>query len=257
VAGSTLPPAALPGGVRRRHRVPVPAGVPPRSAPDVLQPGNGFKMVGPVASAVPTQMVDLHTGGDGPECLLVRPAMHHHPLPVDPLRAVAIPITAPLPQDALAWIDRAGNGSRTNRDHCPLPQRERSPVVDLWRDGFKMGDVHACLHVAEMVDLHSRGDWSAGTLVVPAVGHHQAARRSIPFQPVAAVVATLLPDPTAVVVDEVFGFHVLILGRGGDTPERSFHSAQPRELRSLARTRTTSRSGVPWNPKVRRRSFSR
>ena len=221
MAGSTLPPAALPGGVRGCHHMPALAGVAPRSAPDVLQPGNGFKMIGSVASAVPAQMVDLHTGGDGPECLLVRPAMHHHPLPVDPRCSVAIPITAALPQDALARIDGTGNRSLTNRDRCLLPQRERSLVVDLWRDGFKVSRVDACLHVAEMVDLHSLGDWSAGMLVVPAMGHHQAAGLTIPFQPVAAVVAALLPDPTAVVVDDVFGLHVLILSHGSDTRERS------------------------------------
>jgi hypothetical protein len=257
VAGSTLPSSALPGSVRRRHRMPALAGIPPRSAPDVLLPGNGFEVMGVAASAVPAQMVNLHTGRNRPECLLVCPAMRHHPLSVDPRRAIAVPVTAPLPQDALARFDRAEQGSLANRDGHLLSQRERSLGVDLWRDGFKVSDVHTRLHVTEMVDLHPLGNRSTGTLVVPAVRHHQAARRAIPFQSVATVVAAHLPDPTAVLVDEIFGSHGLIMRRESDSPGLGIHSAQPRGPRSPARTRTTSRSGVPWNPKVRRRSFSR
>jgi hypothetical protein len=219
VAGSTLPSAALPGGVYGRHRMPALTGIPPCSAPDVLLSGNGFKVMGVTASAVPAQVVNLHPRRNRPECLLVYPAVRHHPLAVDPLRAIAIPVTAPLPQDALARVNRADHGSLTNRNSRLLPQCERSLGVDLWRHGFKVTGVHTGLHVTEMVDLQSLGNWSVGALIVPAMCHCQAARASVPFQSVAAVVAAHLPDPTAVLVDEIFGSHGLIMRRWSDSPE--------------------------------------
>src|SRR5512132_3380192 len=103
-----------------------PAGVPPRRASDVLLSGNGFKVLGVAAGAVPAQVVNLHAWRNRPEGLLVCPAMRHHPLAVDPLRAIAIPVTASLPQVALAGIDLADHGSFADWDCSLLPQCERS-----------------------------------------------------------------------------------------------------------------------------------
>jgi hypothetical protein len=218
VARSTLPPTALPGGVRWCHRMPALAGVVPCSPPDVFSSGDGFKVMDVPAGAVPAQVVNLHTGRDRSECLLICPAMRHHPLAVAPLRAIAIPVEAPFPEAALVRIDLADQGSFACRDRRLLPQCERSLGIDLWRDGLKVGDVHTRLHVTEMIDLHPLGNRSTGALVVPAVRHHQAASSSIPFQSVATVVAAHLPDPTTVLVDEILGPHGLIMRGWSDSP---------------------------------------